>query len=79
MNMENTTQNITRQPLAMHKWEINKRILSGRLFSNKGDKTIIVAIVRQVAHPLYKKYYKRTKQVMAHDPLNECKEGDIVR
>ncbi|NLO19295.1 MAG: 30S ribosomal protein S17 [Ignavibacteria bacterium] len=57
----------------------NKRILSGKVKSNKADKTIVVAIVRQVAHPLYKKYYKRTKNVMAHDEGNECNIGDTVR
>jgi small subunit ribosomal protein S17 len=57
----------------------NKRILQGKVVSNKADKTIIVAIVRQVAHPLYKKYYKRTKKIMAHDENNECNVGDKVR
>ena len=57
----------------------NKRILSGKVISNKPDKTIIVSVVRQVQHPLYKKYYKRTKRFMAHDPNNECNIGDTVR
>ena len=57
----------------------NKRILQGKVKSNKSDKTILVAIVRQVSHPLYKKYYKRTKKVMAHDENNECKIGDTVK
>lgn len=56
-----------------------KRILVGKVTSNKPDKTIIVSIERQVIHPLYKKYFKRTKKVMAHDPENTCKEGDKVR
>src|SRR3989304_1754399 len=50
----------------------NKRVLQGKVFSNKADKTIVVKIVRQVAHPLYKKYYKKTKKIMAHDEKNEC-------
>lgn len=57
----------------------NKRILTGKVKSNKPDKTIIVSVVRQVQHPLYKKYYKRTKRFMAHDPNNECNIGDTVR
>ena len=57
----------------------NKRILQGKVFSNKADKTIVVKIVRQVAHPLYKKYYKKTKKIMAHDERNECSIGDTVR
>lgn len=56
-----------------------KRVLQGKVASNKADKTIIVSIERQVAHPLYKKYYKRTKRVMAHDQNNECKIGDTVK
>ncbi len=57
----------------------NKRILQGIVVSSKPDKTIVVKIVRQVAHPLYKKYYKRSKKIMAHDELNECNVGDTVR
>lgn len=57
----------------------HKRVLQGKVKSNKCDKTIIVAIEKQVAHPLYKKYYKRTKRVMAHDVNNECRIGDTVR
>jgi small subunit ribosomal protein S17 len=57
----------------------HKRILQGKVTSNKPDKTIIVAIERQVAHPLYKKYYKRTNKFMAHDPENSCNTGDTVR
>ncbi|MBI5325908.1 MAG: 30S ribosomal protein S17 [Ignavibacteriae bacterium] len=57
----------------------NKRILQGKVFSNKADKTIVVKIVRQVAHPLYKKYYKKTKKIMAHDERNECSIGDTVK
>ena len=57
----------------------NKRVLQGKVFSNKADKTIVVKIVRQVAHPLYKKYYKKTKKIMAHDEKNECSIGDTVK
>lgn len=56
-----------------------RRIVQGKVTSSKGDKTIVVAIERQVAHPIYKKYFKRTKKVMAHDELNDCKQGDTVR
>lgn len=56
-----------------------KRILQGKVTSNKADKTILVAVERQVRHPLYKKYFKRIKKFMAHDPNNECGIGDIVK
>jgi small subunit ribosomal protein S17 len=57
----------------------SKRILQGRDVSNKSDKTIVVSITRQVAHPLYKKYFKRTKKFMAHDAQNDCNIGDTVK
>jgi small subunit ribosomal protein S17 len=50
----------------------------GKVVSNKMDKSIVVAIERQVAHPIYKKYYKKTTKLMAHDPNNECQIGDVV-
>jgi len=50
----------------------------GKVVSNKMDKSIVVAIERRVAHPVYKKYYKKTTKLMAHDPNNECQIGDIV-
>jgi len=57
----------------------NKRMLTGRVVSNKMDKTIVVAIERRKLHKLYKKYVKHTKKVKAHDPENQCNIGDVVR
>jgi len=57
----------------------HKRILTGKVASNKSDKTIVVKIERQVAHPIYKKYYKQSKKMMANDPNNDCNIGDTVR
>ncbi len=57
----------------------NKKLRTGKVVSNKGDKTIVVTIERQVAHPLYRKYYKQTKKIMAHDEANECNIGDTVK
>ena len=56
-----------------------KKIRQGKVISADMNKSIVVAIERQVAHPLYKKYYKQTKKVMAHDEANECRIGDTVR
>ncbi|HHU06286.1 MAG TPA: 30S ribosomal protein S17 [Clostridiales bacterium] len=50
----------------------------GRVVSDKMDKTIVVAVVDSVAHPLYKKIMKRTYKLKAHDENNECRVGDIV-
>ncbi len=51
----------------------------GTVVSNKMQKSIIVAIERQVAHPIYKKYFKKTTKLMAHDEKQECKIGDVVK
>jgi small subunit ribosomal protein S17 len=50
----------------------------GVVVSDKMDKTIVVAVVESVAHPLYKKVVKRTKKYKAHDENNECNIGDTV-
>lgn len=57
----------------------HKRILQGKVVSNKADKTVVLKIERQVAHPLYKKYYKKAKKLMAHDENNDCNIGDVVK
>jgi small subunit ribosomal protein S17 len=51
----------------------------GYVVSNKMKKSILVAIERRVAHPLYKKYFKKTTRLMAHDEKNECSIGDKVK
>ncbi|NOX16922.1 MAG: 30S ribosomal protein S17 [Chlorobi bacterium] len=51
----------------------------GVVVKNKMDKSILVAIERKVAHPLYKKYFKKTTKLMAHDENNECRIGDVVK
>jgi small subunit ribosomal protein S17 len=56
-----------------------KKVRVGKVVSNKADKTIIVSIERQVIHPLYRKYFKQTKKVMAHDEQNQCQIGDTVK
>lgn len=50
----------------------------GKVVSDKMDKTVVVAIVDNVRHPLYKKIIKRTIRVKAHDEKNECGTGDTV-
>ncbi len=54
------------------------RTLSGRVVSDKMDKTVTVLIERRVIHPLYGKIITRSKKYHAHDESNECKEGDLV-
>lgn len=55
-----------------------KRILQGVVVSDKGDKTVVVSVERQVMHPVYKKFIKRSKKFAAHDENNEFKVGDQV-
>ncbi len=56
-----------------------RKIKVGEVISNKMEKSIVVAIERQVAHPIYKKYFKKTTKLMAHDEKNECRVGDVVK
>ena len=51
----------------------------GKVISDKMDKTIVVAVVDNVEHPLYKKIVKRTYKLKAHDENNDCGIGDTVR
>ncbi len=51
----------------------------GVVVKNGMDKSVTIAIVRKVAHPLYKKYFKKTTKLMAHDEKNECSIGDVVK
>ena len=54
------------------------RTITGRVVSNKMDKTITVLVERVVKHPVYGKYIKRSTKMMAHDENNTCHEGDVV-
>ena len=56
-----------------------RRVLTGRVTSDKMDKTITVLVNRRVMHPLYKKFIRRSKKYAAHDEHNVCVEGDTVR
>ncbi len=60
--------------------ETNKavRTITGRVVSNKMNKSISVEVERLVPHPRYGKYVKRTTKLMAHDEENQCQEGDLV-
>ncbi|MBZ2190457.1 MAG: 30S ribosomal protein S17 [Alcanivorax sp.] len=55
-----------------------KRTVTGRVVSNKADKTITVLVERQVKHALYGKFIRRSTKLMAHDEENQCREGDLV-
>lgn len=54
------------------------RTVSGRVVSNKMDKTITVLLERRVKHAFYGKFINRSTKIHAHDEANECNEGDLV-
>ena len=56
-----------------------RKTRTGKVVSNKMDKTIVVAVVDNVKHPLYGKIVKRTYKLKAHDENNECRVGDTVK
>lgn len=56
-----------------------RKTQEGRVVSDKMDKTVVVAVTRQIQHPAYGKYVRRTKKYMAHDQDNQCAIGDVVR
>ncbi len=54
------------------------RTLTGRVVSDKMDKSAVVMVERQVRHPLYGKYIRRSTKLHIHDENNECRQGDTV-
>ena len=56
-----------------------RKTRTGKVVSDKMDKTIVVAVEDHVKHPLYKKIVKRTYKLKAHDENNECRKGDTVK
>ena len=55
-----------------------KRILSGKVVSDKADKTVTVLVARRIMHPMYKKFVTKSKKFAAHDGKNKFKVGDTV-
>jgi small subunit ribosomal protein S17 len=66
-----TEQNIVEQSKS-------QRTITGKVISDKMNKTIVVQIERKVKHPLYGKYIRRFSKMYAHDEDNACKIGDLV-
>jgi small subunit ribosomal protein S17 len=56
-----------------------RKVLSGKIVSDKMDKTVVVAVESLVRHPLYQRTIRRTKKFKAHDEENSCRIGDKVR
>lgn len=58
---------------------VGKTVFTGRVLSDKMDKTIVVAVTTRAVHRLYKKYVQVTKKIKAHDETNDAHVGDTVR
>lgn len=58
---------------------VMRKVLSGKIVSDKMDKTVVVAVESLVRHPLYQRTIRRTKKFKAHDEENSCRIGDKVR
>lgn len=56
-----------------------KKSWLGKVVSDSMDKGIVIVVERRVQHPVYKKYFKKTTRLMAHDEKNEASVGDLVR
>jgi len=56
-----------------------RKVLTGRVVSNKMEKTVVVAVETLVRHPLYQRIIRRTKKFKAHDENNSCRMGDKVK
>ena len=56
-----------------------RKVMIGKVVSDKMDKTVVVAVETSVRHKVYNKIVKRTYKLKAHDELNECKIGDTVK
>lgn len=62
----------------MSEQQSTARSVTGLVVSDKMDKTITVLVERKVAHPIYKKYVRKSTKLHAHDENNECNIGDLV-
>ncbi len=54
------------------------RTVAGKVISDKMDKTVTVLVERQIKHPMYGKYLRRSTKIKVHDEENTCKAGDLV-
>ncbi len=57
----------------------NRKQLTGKVVSNRMEKTAVVEIEKYIMHPIYHKFVRRKKRVKSHDERNECSIGDVVR
>lgn len=72
------SDDVRNQPAAATR-TTRRKVRIGKVVSNKMEKSIVVTVERRVPHPIYKKYFKRTSKLMAHDEKREAGIGDLVK
>jgi small subunit ribosomal protein S17 len=72
-------ENVTGECHTMNTRTTRRKTRTGKVVSTKMSKSIVVSIERRVPHPLYKKYFRRTTTLMAHDEKSEAGVGDTVK
>ena len=70
---------VRNQPEAAAPRTSSRKVRVGKVVSNKMEKSIVVTVERRVPHPIYKKYFKRTSKLTAHDEKREAGIGDLVK
>ena len=70
---------VRNQPAAATTRPTRRKVRIGKVVSNKMEKSIVVTVERRVPHPIYKKYFKRTSRLMAHDEKRQAGIGDLVK
>lgn len=77
--LENKPESIPEKTKGESASRSRRKVRVGKVTSTKMKKTITVEIERRLKHPIYKKYFKKTKKFLAHDENNTATEGDIVK
>ena len=75
--MNDRAENVSENTTVINE-EKKQRTITGKVISNKMDKTVSVSVERKVKHPLYGKYLRRSTRYMVHDEENACNQGDVV-
>ena len=75
--MNDRAENVSENTKVINE-EKKQRTITGKVISNKMDKTVSVSVERKVKHPLYGKYLRRSTRYMVHDEENACNQGDVV-
>jgi small subunit ribosomal protein S17 len=70
---------MTEQTQAKTSQRVRRKVMAGKVVSNKMDKSVVVLVERLQKHPMYGRVVKTSKKLMAHDEKGECQVGDLVK